>query len=93
MNPIDPGADYGELRVYGRGQPEYRELAARVDTEQGTLTKWELSADERKAILDGARVGLRVLTFGQRLQPVYLFIEGTEGDPYGRVAVDEEEAK
>ena len=90
MKPSDPGAEYGESRIYGALQPQYEPLPARVDEEQGTLTKWELSLDERRAILDGAKVGLRVLTFGQPLQPVYLFVEGTDGDPYGRVAFDEE---
>ena len=82
MIPIDPGEDYGELRVYGTGQLEYLPLPCRVDAERASVTKWQLSENERRAILDGAKVGLRILTFGYALQPVYLWIEGTEGDPY-----------
>ena len=85
MNPIDPGEQYGQLKVYGAGQPEYTPLPTRVDDESAALSKWELSLEERRALMDGARVCLRHLTFGQALQPVYLFIEGTEGDPYGAV--------
>lgn len=86
MQPIDPGEDKGELVTYGAGQAEYEPLPSRVgldyDGNVASLTLWQLSEDERRAILDGARLGLRVLTFGRPLQPVYLYIEGTERDPF-----------
>lgn len=85
MIPVDPGEEFGQLVVYGRDQPEYNPLPSRVDSEGGSFTLWELSLEERQAILDGARLGLRLLTFGQPLQPVYLAIEGTERWPYTRV--------
>lgn len=86
MKPIDPGDNYGASRVYGANQPEYAPLPARLDSDGGTFTLWELSLDERAAILDGARIGLRLLTFGAPLQPVYLAVEGTEAWPYQEAA-------
>lgn len=85
MTPVDPGENYGEFRVYGANQPEYTPLPARLDSDGATLTLWNLSLDERAAILDGARIGLRLLTFGNPVQPVYLAVEGTEGWPYQEV--------
>ena len=77
MKPVDPGDDYGDLVVYGAHQPEYLSLPSRV-FEGLSFTLWELSFEERQAILDGARIGLRMMTFGQPLQPVYLAVEGTD---------------
>lgn len=82
MIPVDPGEQYGALIIYGAVQPVYNPLPARRDGEGGTFTVWSLSLEERQAILDGARIGLRLMTFGQPLQPVYLAVEGTEGWPY-----------
>lgn len=82
MKPVDPGERYGREVVYGASQPEYEPLPSRIDNEGGSFTLWELSEEERRAIIDGGHIGLRVLTFGQPLQPVYLAVEGTEGWPY-----------
>ena len=89
MKPIDPGAEYGELRVYGAGQPEYAPLVARTLNGHAILTKWHLSEDERRAILDGADLLLHVLTFGHAAQPVSLWIEGTPDDPWRPEAIDD----
>lgn len=88
MIPIDPGEDIGRLVVYAATQPEYAPLIARVDQEGGTFTLWTLTLEERQAILDGARIGLRILTFGHPLQPIHLAIEGISDWPY-EVAPDE----
>ena len=82
MKPVDPGEEYGRLVTYGSGQPEYEPLPARVDHEGGTFTIWELSEDDLAAIRSGARVGLRLLTFGLPLQPLYLAVESTAAWPY-----------
>lgn len=83
MIPIDPGEGRGELRVYGAGQPEYYPLISRVyPGGHVVLTKWQLSFEERQAILDGANLYLHIMTFGRTLQPVSLWIEGTESDPF-----------
>lgn len=83
MIPIDPGEELGTLRVYGADQPEYQPLPSRVyPGGHVVLTKWQLSTDERMAILDGANLFLHVLTFGNPLQPVSLWIEGSADDPF-----------
>lgn len=83
MIPIDPGEDYGALRVYGEEQPDYKPLVGR-QTPQGyaLITKWHLSEEDRRAVLDGADLFLHILTFGRPLQPVSLWIEGTPDDPW-----------
>ena len=91
MKPIDPGAEYGELRVYGAGQPEYELLVARTVVGKALLTKWQLSEDDRRAILDGANLMLHILTFGHPLQPVSLWIEGTPDDPLRPEEADEDD--
>lgn len=85
MIPVDPGEGIGRLVTYGAGQAEYLPLPARIDHEGGTFTVWSLSLEERAAILDGARIGLRLLTFGQPLQPIHLAVEGTADWPYETV--------
>lgn len=84
MKAVDPGPEYGVSRTYGANQPEYRPLPTRAEMDsQGTvLTKWELTPEECEALAAGAKLGLRLLTFDEPLQPIYLFVEGTEGDPY-----------
>lgn len=83
MIPVDPGEAYGELKVYGAGQPEYHPLVGRVyPGGHVLLTKWHLDEDERRAILDGADLFLHILTFGYALQPVSLWIEGSPNDPF-----------
>lgn len=83
MIPVDPGEDFGELRVYGAGQEEYHPLVSRVyPGGHAMLTKWHLSEDDRRAILDGADLYLHIMTFGRALQPVGLWIAGTPDDPY-----------
>ena len=82
MIPVDPGEEYGTLRTYGANQAEYQPLPSRVyPGGHVVLTKWSLSLDERAAILDGADLYLHVLTFGHPLQPVSLWIEGSDDDP------------
>lgn len=76
MNPVEPRRE-GHRVVYGVGQPQYRPLPA-VLTAEGCWTSWELTLEERRAILDGARVELFIMTFDSPLQPVRLCIEGIE---------------
>lgn len=83
MIPIDPGEDFGTLRVYGEGQPDYNPLVTRVYSGgHVALTKWHLSLEEREAILDGADLYLHILTFGNPIQPISLWIEGSPDDPF-----------
>lgn len=68
---IEPQLASGEqLVVFGKTQDEYFDLPAAVD-QMGTITtEWEFSAEDLEKILDGGRLRLRILTFGQPLQPV-----------------------
>lgn len=91
MRPIDPGESYGWYTVFGANQPEYLPLPARIDQEGATFTIFDLSLDERKAIMDGARIGLRIATYGSPLQPFHVAVEGTEEWPYETVPTTPEE--
>lgn len=88
MIPIDIGEKYGVRRVYAANQPPYQPLVTNVDQEGGVFSVWQLTLEERQAILDGARIGLRMLTFGQPLQPINLSVEGTPDWPYEEVPDD-----
>ena len=81
MKPVEPIQLYQDARrvTYGAGQSEYDVLPA-VRYPDGTVhTRWQLTADERRAILDGACIVLSILTFNQPIQPLHLSVEGTDG--------------
>lgn len=79
MKPVEPHQQPGGRRVvFAADQPQYDPLPAVIDSEGVIHTRWQLSADERRAVLDGSCLELMVWTFGQALQPVYLRIEGVE---------------
>jgi hypothetical protein len=66
--------------VYAANQPQYNPLPALVDAEGTVHTRWQLTEDERRAIMDGACVTLALMTFGDPLQPIRLGVEGI-GEP------------
>jgi hypothetical protein len=70
MIPIDPGAKFGDLYINIYRCPTRQ-------TEDEVMTLWELNDAERAAIANGARLGLRAITFGAAFQPVSLAVEGT----------------
>jgi len=82
MEPIEIPDDEmrgGERVVFAADQPEYRPLPALRYPFYGTVrTRWRLSENERRAILDGANVELSIVTFGAPLQPVVLSVQGVE---------------
>lgn len=87
MKPIDPAGAEGEHVVYGASQPEYAPLPAVKATGpfgEMILTRWQLSEEERKAVIAGADIELLVTTFGQPLQPVSLLVAGFDYE--GRLA-------
>ncbi len=79
MNPVIPRSSEGEPVVFTADQPQYRPLPASV-TLRAVNTEWQPTFNERKALSDGARILLSVLTFGQPLQPVLLAVEGVESE-------------
>jgi hypothetical protein len=58
--------------VFGSNQPQYIPLPALISQCGVVLTRWRLSEEERKLVLDGADIMLSVWTVGQPLQPVML---------------------
>ena len=79
MKPVDLEAEgHKDVIVFAEHQPQYESLPA-VLVEPGVVwTRWQLSEDERRAIMDGARIELWVWTFGKALQPVMLAVEGVQ---------------
>lgn len=77
MEPMEPPEYEGTQRIVWKGPtPDIADLVARFDpSTQTSLSVWSLSLDERRAILDGARVVLQV---SGRHPPVALSIEGVE---------------
>ena len=75
--PVDIGEDYGRLVEFAKDQPEYQPLVARLNG-YDVFTFWEFSDEERAAVAAGKNLCLRIMTFGQTLQPVFLAVEDTE---------------
>lgn len=65
--------------VIAKDQPEYLPLPAHVTTDGQVITCWEMTPDEREVFLQTGIIYLRVLTFGQHLQPVILTVENPLG--------------
>lgn len=74
MKPVSPvivSADAEEI-IYGANQPEVQPLPA-IRTKEGIiLTRWLLTENEKKIILEQGYVFLSVSTCNQPLQPVML---------------------
>lgn len=77
MKPIDPELEGYPTVVFAEDQPEYEPLPAAI-VGNALYTKWQLTENERRAIMDGARVDLLIWTCGRPLQPVVLQVEGVE---------------
>jgi hypothetical protein len=78
MLPRDPEKPYGaDLVRIAENQPEFLTLPARYTRDGEVYTMWEFTDAEKEAIANGARLHIRVLTFGRLFQPIGLAIEGT----------------
>lgn len=66
--------------TYAEDQPEYQPLPVHHAQDQaGTVTScWELSEEEIEVVKQTGVIYLRMLTFGQPLQPVYLTVDKEE---------------
>ena len=78
MKPVEPrehleGTRTAFIGPTGSGIEPLPAIAVRTDDGLEVRTEWELTFDERAAILDGARV---VLTFLGRVPPCRIEIEG-----------------
>ena len=80
MKPVDLETEGHEnVVVFAKDQPQYEPLPAQRQENGVIWTRWQLTEDGRRAIMDGARVDLWVWTFGNPLQPVRLAVEGRRG--------------
>lgn len=64
--------------VYARTQPEYNPLRTLVSRDQTrkVLSRWEPTPAQRKAIAEGEDIFLELMTFGNPLQPIRMFVAG-----------------
>jgi hypothetical protein len=72
MKPVHPRE--GTADVVLKGPPGVGDLPAQFVDGPGLRSEWELTFDERQAILDGARVVL--WTIATRHPPVAIEVEG-----------------
>lgn len=68
--------DFPERNVeIAKDQPQYQTLPAYVDSKEGTITScWELTPEQIAEVGRTGKIWLRVLTFGNPLQPVLLSV-------------------
>lgn len=91
MNPVSPVLPNQEHRetTFAKDQPQYLPLPAIVmhGPEKEVLTRWELTDEEKIALLSGGQIYLSVWTFGHPLQPIKLRIAHPEeiAEEYGLV--------
>lgn len=75
MKPID----FPEKNVViAKDQPQYNPLPAFVKEDGSVITCWELSMAELAELQLNGRLYLRIMTFGEPLQPVFLTTKKSE---------------
>lgn len=68
-------------KLWAAHQQQYEPLPSLDGPYDGeVLARWHLSENERRAVLDGADIELRIYTYGHPLQPHWLEIQGTQSD-------------
>jgi hypothetical protein len=68
----DVGCELGfRSIVFAKDQPQYIPLPALSDGNK-VLTKWKLSKEELEEIAITGEIYLKILTFGDKLQPIQL---------------------
>ena len=77
--PVLPGLTTKEV-VYAKHQPEYNPLRTLItrDEKRAVLSRWSPTDEQRKAIAEGKDIFLQLLTFGQPLQPIIMYVAGDE---------------
>lgn len=75
VSPVIPGTELPET-IFAANQPEYRNLPAiRCDDKGVFLSRWHLSEDERREVLESGDIYAFLYTFNQPLQPIALQVE------------------
>lgn len=67
-----------------KDQPQYQPLPAMISEDKKTvITEWQVSDEEKLAIVNGANIRLSIMTFGKPLQPLLLETSKIENpEPY-----------
>ena len=77
LTPNDgPVFDGTDEVIFAKDQPPYVPLRCHVGPtpERRVTSRWSLTEEQRKAVLDGADIYLTLLTFGDPLQPILIGI-------------------
>jgi hypothetical protein len=78
VSPVIPGHDLPEVEI-AKGQEEYMTLPAVYHSDgEAHVSRWELSDEELKTLMETRSIYLHVWTFGGRTQPVLLTVEKPE---------------
>lgn len=81
--PVVDGLQHLETK-YAEHQPEYiplRTLKSKSEMGQ-VISRWTLTAEQRKMIADGADIFLELSTFHQPLQPIRIAISDCSGEMF-----------
>jgi hypothetical protein len=70
--------------VFPKDQPEYNPLRALVSNtyDRKVITRWSFTEEQRRAIAEGADLFLCLMTFGEPLQPIQMFISDGAGERF-----------
>ncbi len=75
--------------VYAANQPQYNPLRTLVGdgSDRRVLSRWSPTPEQRKSIAEGADVYLQLLTFGQPLQPIIMFVSDGSWEDWEKISV------
>lgn len=73
----------GMNAIFGKNQPEYLPLPARIGKDGDVLSCWKLSPEEIQMIVKTGVIWISQLTFNDSLQPICPMVTGdTVAKPY-----------
>jgi hypothetical protein len=75
--PVVDGYEDIEV-VYARNQPEYLPLRTLKSDSGYVLSRWTLTDEQRRAVLNGDDIYLTLFTFNQPLQPISIFVASSK---------------
>lgn len=83
--PVVEGLEAHEV-IYAKNQPEYNPLRTLLSNtqERRVLSRWTLTPEQRRDVLNGADIFLELMTFGRPLQPIRLAIGDNPNAEYFR---------
>lgn len=86
--PVIDGLEHKEV-VYAKDQPQYVPLRTLVgdDRDRRVLSRWEPTAEQRKAIAEGADIYLQLLTFGNPLQPILMLVSDGSWEDWEKISI------